>query len=77
MRAENLEKRELEIGGWPVKVTSYQLGGSYITEIEASATGSGIARSVAASSEESWKQASETATRRLLRTRRMDLTVGG
>jgi hypothetical protein len=77
MRAENLEKRDLEIGGWPVKVTSYQLGESYITEIEASATGSSIARSIAASSEESWKQASEAATRRLLRTRRMDVAVGG
>jgi hypothetical protein len=77
MRAEDFESRELEIGGWPVKVTSYKLGDSYITEIEASATGSGIARGIAASSEESWKQASEAATRRLLRTRRMAVSAAG
>jgi hypothetical protein len=77
MRAENWERRELEIEGWPVKVTSYQLGDSYITEIEASATGSGIARGIAKTSEDSWKQASEAASRRLLRTRRVDPTIGG
>jgi hypothetical protein len=77
MRAENWERRELEIEGWPVKVTSYQLGDSYVTEIEASATGSTIARGIAKSSTDSWKEASEAASRRLLRTRRINLTIGG
>ncbi len=77
MRAENWDRRELEIEGWPVKVTSYQIGDSYITEIEASASGSTIARGIAKTSGDSWKQASEAAGRRLLRTRRMDLTIGG
>jgi hypothetical protein len=77
MRAENWQRRELEIEGWPVKVTSYEIGDSYITEIEASATGSTIARATGKTSADSWKEASEAASRRLLRTRRMDLTVGG
>jgi hypothetical protein len=77
MRAENWEKRELEIEGWPVKVTSYQLGDSYITEIEARASGSTVARAIAKTSADSWKEASEAARRRLLRTRRMNLTIGG
>jgi hypothetical protein len=77
MRAENWEKREWEIEGWPVKVTSYQLGDSYVTEIEASASGATVARATAKTSGDSWKEASEAARRRLLRTRRMNLTVGG
>ncbi len=77
MRAENWDRRESEIEGWPVKVTSYQIGDSYITEIEASASGSTIARGIGKTSGDSWKAASEAASRRLLRTRRMDLTIGG
>jgi hypothetical protein len=77
MRAENWKRRESEIEGWPVKVTSYQIGDSYITEIEASASGSTIARAIGKTSGDSWTQASEAASRRLLRTRRMELTIGG
>jgi hypothetical protein len=77
MRAENWSRRELELEGWPVKVTSYQLGESFVTEIESTDTGATIARGIAKTPEESSQQAFEAASRRLLRTRRFHLTIGG
>jgi hypothetical protein len=77
MRAENWTRRELELEGWAVKVTSYQIGESFVTEIESIDTGATIARGIAKTQEESSKEAFETASRRLLRTRRFHLTIGG
>jgi hypothetical protein len=77
MRAENWDRRELEIEGWPVKVTSYRIGESFVTDIESTDTGATIARGIAKTREESSQEAFETASRRVLRTRRFHLTIGG
>jgi hypothetical protein len=78
MRAENWTRQELELEGWPVTLTSYRIADSYLTEIESTDSGASIARGIAATSEQSRKEAFETAIKRLIRTRRIaDMTVGG
>jgi hypothetical protein len=79
MRAENWGKEELELEGWPVKVITYRIDDSFFTEIESSSSGAVIARSAGKVQQAVRSEAIETATRRLLRTRRLDLslTVGG
>jgi hypothetical protein len=79
MRAEDWKKEELDLEGWPVKVTCYRIGDSCVTEIESSSSGATIARTMGKTQEAAKREALETATRRLLRTRRIDpgLTVGG
>lgn len=77
MRAENWKKEETEIEGWPVTVTSYMLGKSWITEIATTSSGANVARSVGDTPEASRETAFSAATRRLLRTRRLPGMVGG
>src|SRR5581483_1472544 len=77
MRAENWERQEAELAGWPVTVTAYRIGEKYITEVATTASGATVARSIAPNAEESRKGAFETASRRLQRTRHFDLTIGG
>jgi hypothetical protein len=79
MRAEDWKKRELELEGWPVMVSSYQIGDSYVTEVESTTSGATIARATRKTRAEAELEALETAAKRLLRTRRTDLglTVGG
>jgi hypothetical protein len=77
MRAENWAKNEVEIEGWPVTITCYEIGDSCITEIAAAASGASIARGIAETREASREAAMQAAARRLLRTRRINLTVGG
>lgn len=77
MRAENWNKQETELEGWTVKITSYQIGESYLTEVAGKDSGAMVARGIAASAEESRQKAIENATDKLQRTRRVDLTIGG
>ena len=77
MRAENWQRIQAELAGWPVTVTAYRLGEKYITEIASTDSGACVARGIAESADESRKSAFETASRRLERTRHFDLTIGG
>jgi hypothetical protein len=79
MRAEDWYRREFELEGWPVKLTGYRIGGAYLAEIESTDSGATIARATGKTQAEAEKDVLETATRRVLRTRRTDLglTVGG
>ena len=77
MHAENWMEYPTELERWPVTVTCYRISSSYVTQVESSPSGKVIARSIAASRDESEKQAFETAKRRLLHTRYIELTVGG
>ena len=79
MRAEHWEKEDLELKGWPVKVITYQVGDSFFTEVESTTSGAVVARSAGKVQQTVRSEAIEAATRRLLRTRRIDLglTVGG
>ena len=77
MRAENWNRQQTELAGWPVLVTAYRIGEKYITEVASTDSGACFARGIAETAEESRKGAFETASRRLQRTRHFDLTIGG
>jgi hypothetical protein len=77
MRAEGWAAEELKWEGWDVKVTSYRIGNAFLTEVESRASGVTIARGIALTKEDSRREAFVAAARRLLRTRRIELTVGG
>jgi hypothetical protein len=79
MHAENWRTQYLQLEGWLVRLTSYQIGQSYIAEVESSDSGAIIVRATGKTQEQVQCEAIETATRRLLRTRHIDprLTVGG
>jgi len=79
MRAEGWVMEEIELEGRPVKVITYRIGDSFVTEVESSSSGAVIACSAGKTQEAVEKEAIETAARRLRRTRRIDLglTVGG
>lgn len=67
MRAERYQRRRQELAGWPVAVTSYQLGDRYVCEIESA--GARLARGEGPTREESEDQAMRSATALVLRTR--------
>jgi hypothetical protein len=75
--ASRAGRRKLEIAGWPVTVTSYTVAGASVTEIALISSGTNIARGVAETPEASRGAALEAASRRLLRAKHLDLTVGG
>lgn len=77
MRAENWAREEQELDGWSITVTSYRIAETYITEVATTSSGVTVARATAPSSAESQKEAFAAASRRLQRTRHLDLTIGG
>jgi hypothetical protein len=77
MHAEHWRTENSELEGYAVKVSSYQLGDAHITEVESIDSGSMIARAVDERAEESRSKALESASRRLLWTRDLNLTVDG
>ena len=76
MRAENWTQEEVELDGWAIRLRSYQINDRFLTEVEAESSGIIIARGIASSREESRREALETASRRLRRTKLLDLTLG-
>ncbi len=67
----------LDLDGQAVKITSYRIGGAFLTEVESRASGLILARGIAPTKEDSRIAAFQTAAKRLLRTRCVDLMVGG
>ncbi len=70
MKAEDYQEQQLELEGWPVKVTSYKLGETYHCTVDNVSPGAWLARASAASREDAEKQAVDKARQRLGRTRR-------
>ena len=70
LRAEEYAVRDLELAGWPVRVTSYRLAGQYHAAVEERAAGARIARGSGATREAAEREALEKARARLERTRR-------
>jgi hypothetical protein len=77
IRAEEWDTYQQDLEGWPVRVTCYRISKSYVTQIESSICGSVIARGIAATREDSARQAFETARERLWWTRHSERMVGG
>ncbi|MBI1897931.1 MAG: hypothetical protein HYS04_15580 [Acidobacteria bacterium] len=69
MKAEEYQERTLELGGWPVKITSYRIGETWHAQADNVSPGACLARISAASREDAERQALEKAEKMLGRTR--------
>jgi len=70
MKAENYEEKQLEVEGWPLRLTSYKLGEVFHCQADNVSPGAVLVRETGASREEAELKALEVARRRLSRTRR-------
>jgi hypothetical protein len=75
MKLQDYRERNVEVGGWPVNLTSYKLGLEYHCQADNVSPGASLARTTGATREEAEQKALEKAARLLAGTRRM--RVGG
>lgn len=73
MKSEHFKERQIEIDGWPVKLTSYRLGEKYICQADNVSPGACLARFKAVSPEEAEAQAISKAKHLLGKTRRRQI----
>jgi hypothetical protein len=69
------QHRSAEAEGWPIGITSYRLGDTWICHIDNVSPGAIIARGRGASRQEAEGAALEVASKRLRSTRRMQQTL--
>jgi len=70
MKPENYSERKLEIDGWEVNLTTYQLGGKWHAKADNVSPGASLARIVADSREDAETRVLARAKELLSRTRR-------
>jgi hypothetical protein len=70
MNAEDYSERNLEVEGWPVKVTSYRLEGQYICTVDNVSPGAWLARATGTTRQDAEEKGLAEARERLARTRR-------
>jgi hypothetical protein len=70
MRAEDYAERQVEIGGWPVRLTSYRLGDVFHCTADNVSPGASLARTSGKSREDAEQEALTKAEQLLPRTRR-------
>ena len=70
MKVEHFAERKIEIDGWPVNLTSYQIGETFHCKADNESPGANIARTAGATREEAETKAIERAKDHLSRTRR-------
>ncbi len=70
MKPTDYSERILEVAGWKVRLTSYELGGKYFCKADNVEPGACIARTEGASKEDCERQALSKAQDFLSRTRR-------
>ena len=73
MKVEHFAERKLEIDGWPVNLTSYQIGETYHCRADNVSPGAGLARTTGANREEAEEKAIARAKELLGRTRRREV----
>lgn len=69
MKVEEYQERRIEIGGWPVNLTTYRLGNVFHSKADNVSPGAALARTTGATREEAEKKAIERAEQLLARTR--------
>ncbi len=70
MRAESFSVRTLELAGWPVRITTYRIGGTWHAKADNVSPGAQIAKARAGTLEEAEATVLEQAEVRLAATRR-------
>jgi len=69
MKVEDYQERRVEVGGWPVNLTTYRLGNLFHTKADNVSPGAALARTTGATREEAENKALERARELLARTR--------
>ena len=72
-RSQNFQERQLEIDGWPVRLTSYRVGDQYICQADNFSPGACLARISAGTPEEAESQAISKTRHLLGKTRRHEI----
>ena len=70
MKVENHSERQIEIDGWPVHLTSYQIGETFHCKADNVSPGAALARVTGSSAQEAEEKAIARAKELLGRTRR-------
>ena len=70
MQAEEFQERELEVAGWPVRLTSYRLGAEWHSKADNVSPGAALARTTGETREAAEAAALKRAEELLGRTRR-------
>lgn len=75
LAAENngYSERQIELDGWPVKLTSYRIGSKYVCQADNVSPGACLARFSAATPEEAESQAISKARHLLGKTKKREL----
>jgi hypothetical protein len=73
VKSEHFKEREIEVDGWPVRLTSYRLGEKYICQADNVSPGACLARFKAGTPEEAEAQAISKAKHLLGKTRRREI----
>jgi hypothetical protein len=73
MNVENHSERKIEIDGWPVNLTSYQIGETFHCKADNVSPGAALARTTGATREEAEDKAIARAKELLGRTRRREV----
>lgn len=73
VKPTNYSERKVDVNGWQVHLTSYQLDGQYHCTADNVSPGANLARVKAPTKEEAEKKALDRATELLSRTRRRDV----
>jgi hypothetical protein len=74
MKAEEYSERQLEVGGWPLKLASHRLGDRFYCTADNVSPGAWVARASGRTREEAEEKALAVACQRLLCTRRQGTT---
>lgn len=71
--SSNFKERQVDIDGWPVRLTSYRVGEQYICQADNVSPGACLARFSAATAEEAEAQALSKARHLLGKTKRREV----
>lgn len=73
VHARGFHERQIELEGWPVRLTSYQMDGKYVCQADNVSPGACLARFSAETPEAAEQQALSKARHLLSKTRRRDV----
>jgi hypothetical protein len=73
MKVENYAERKIDVDGWPVNLTSYQIGEVFHCRADNVSPGAGLARTTGATREEAEQKAIARARELLGRTKRHEV----
>jgi hypothetical protein len=71
--SQNFTERQIDVDGWPVRLTSYRVGDQYVCQADNVSPGACLARFAGTSAEEAESQAISKARHLLSKTKRREI----